>query len=62
MHYLVYALLIMMAINSFQGLAGELINVLREANQVVPESLLKFGTHVKKKVRHNSSCSDKIHV
>ncbi|KAL0371942.1 UNVERIFIED_CONTAM: DEAD-box ATP-dependent RNA helicase 5 [Sesamum calycinum] len=31
------------------GLAGELINVLREAQQVVPESLLKFGTHVKKK-------------
>ncbi|XP_011074767.1 DEAD-box ATP-dependent RNA helicase 5 [Sesamum indicum] len=32
-----------------KGLAGELINVLREAQQVVPESLLKFGTHVKKK-------------
>ncbi|KAL0447718.1 UNVERIFIED_CONTAM: DEAD-box ATP-dependent RNA helicase 5 [Sesamum latifolium] len=31
-----------------KGLAGELINVLREAQQVVPESLLKFGTHVKK--------------
>ncbi|KAL7111881.1 hypothetical protein ACP275_05G117200 [Erythranthe tilingii] len=32
-----------------KGLAGELVNVLREANQVVPESLTKFGTHVKKK-------------
>ncbi|CAA0838814.1 DEAD-box ATP-dependent RNA helicase 5 [Striga hermonthica] len=32
-----------------KGLAGELVNVLREAQQVVPESLLKFGTHVKKK-------------
>lgn len=29
--------------------AGELINVLREANQDVPESLLAFGTAVKKK-------------
>jgi len=29
--------------------AGELINVLREANQTVPEELMKFGTHVKKK-------------
>lgn len=33
-----------------KGLAGELVNVLREAGQVVPASLLKFGTHVKKKV------------
>ncbi|XP_051129536.1 DEAD-box ATP-dependent RNA helicase 5 isoform X2 [Andrographis paniculata] len=32
-----------------KALSGELINVLREAKQVVPESLLKFGTHVKKK-------------
>lgn len=32
-----------------KGLSGELINVLKEAGQVVPESLLKFGTHVKKK-------------
>ncbi|ERN15557.1 DEAD-box ATP-dependent RNA helicase 5 [Amborella trichopoda] len=32
-----------------KGLAGELVNVLREAGQVVPEALLKFGTHVKKK-------------
>lgn len=32
-----------------KGLAGELGNVLREAGQIVPESLLKFGTHVKKK-------------
>ncbi|KAL3818300.1 hypothetical protein ACJIZ3_004205 [Penstemon smallii] len=32
-----------------KGLSGELINVLREAKQVVPDSLLKFGTHVKKK-------------
>lgn len=29
--------------------AGELINVLREAGQTVPEALLKFGTAVKKK-------------
>ncbi len=29
--------------------AGELINVLREAQQPVPEELLKFGTTVKKK-------------
>lgn len=34
----------------FQGLAGELVNVLREAGQTVPEALMKFGTHVKKKV------------
>ncbi|XP_047981128.1 DEAD-box ATP-dependent RNA helicase 5 isoform X1 [Salvia hispanica] len=32
-----------------KGLSGELVNVLREAKQVVPEDLLKFGTHVKKK-------------
>ncbi|KAL6897339.1 hypothetical protein ACP4OV_007035 [Aristida adscensionis] len=32
-----------------KGLAGELVNVLREAGQVVPPSLTKFGTHVKKK-------------
>ncbi|KAK7252531.1 hypothetical protein RIF29_36538 [Crotalaria pallida] len=32
-----------------KGLAGELVNVLREAGQVVPEALMKFGTHVKKK-------------
>ena len=35
---------------SFQGLAGELVNVLKEAGQIVPVDLLKFGTHVKKKV------------
>ncbi|CAM9175527.1 unnamed protein product [Choristocarpus tenellus] len=29
--------------------AGELVNVLKEANQAVPEALTKFGTHVKKK-------------
>ncbi|KAL1923413.1 uncharacterized protein VTP21DRAFT_8393 [Calcarisporiella thermophila] len=29
--------------------SGELINVLRQANQEVPDSLLKFGTTVKKK-------------
>lgn len=29
--------------------AGELVNVLTEAGQNVPEGLLKFGTHVKKK-------------
>lgn len=32
-----------------KGLSGELINVLREAKQVVPTALLNFGTHVKKK-------------
>ncbi|XP_039010621.1 DEAD-box ATP-dependent RNA helicase 5-like isoform X1 [Hibiscus syriacus] len=32
-----------------KGLAGELVNVLKEAGQVVPPALLKFGTHVKKK-------------
>lgn len=30
-------------------LAGALVNVLKSANQEVPESLLKFGTHTKKK-------------
>ncbi|XP_068306724.1 DEAD-box ATP-dependent RNA helicase 5-like [Pyrus communis] len=34
-----------------KGLAGELVNVLREASQIVPEALLKFGAHVKKKTR-----------
>ncbi|KAJ3364837.1 RNA-dependent ATPase [Allomyces javanicus] len=29
--------------------AGELVNVLRQANQTVPQDLLKFGTTVKKK-------------
>lgn len=29
--------------------AGELVNVLRDSNQPVPQDLLKFGTHVKKK-------------
>jgi len=32
-----------------KGRAGELVNVLREAKQEVPEELMKFGTHVKKK-------------
>ncbi|XP_068659558.1 DEAD-box ATP-dependent RNA helicase 5 [Aristolochia californica] len=32
-----------------KGLAGELVNVLREAGQIVPTALTKFGTHVKKK-------------
>ncbi|KNA24864.1 hypothetical protein SOVF_011780 [Spinacia oleracea] len=32
-----------------KGLAGELVNVLREANQIIPPDLVKFGTHVKKK-------------
>ncbi|KAK3717932.1 RNA-dependent ATPase [Vermiconidia calcicola] len=32
-----------------KGLAGGLINVLKAANQPVPEELLKFGTTVKKK-------------
>lgn len=29
--------------------AGELVNLLREAEQEIPKDLLKFGTHVKKK-------------
>lgn len=29
--------------------AGELVNILREAGHAVPDELLKFGTHVKKK-------------
>ncbi len=29
--------------------SGELVNLLRESNQEVPESLMKFGTTVKKK-------------
>lgn len=32
-----------------KGRAGELVNVLREAKQDIPEELTKFGTHVKKK-------------
>lgn len=32
-----------------KNLSGELINVLRDANQVIPEDLMKFGTGVKKK-------------
>ncbi|KAF7137519.1 hypothetical protein RHSIM_Rhsim07G0134700 [Rhododendron simsii] len=32
-----------------KGLAGELVNVLREAGQIVPTALTNFGTHVKKK-------------
>ncbi|XP_031267039.1 DEAD-box ATP-dependent RNA helicase 5 [Pistacia vera] len=32
-----------------KALSGELVNVLREAGQIVPPDLLKFGTHVKKK-------------
>ncbi|KAK3037654.1 hypothetical protein RJ639_030431 [Escallonia herrerae] len=32
-----------------KGLSGELINVLREAGQIVPAALMNFGTHVKKK-------------
>ncbi|KAK5114491.1 RNA-dependent ATPase [Meristemomyces frigidus] len=32
-----------------KGLAGALINVLKGANQTVPEELMKFGTTVKKK-------------
>ncbi|RXH96951.1 hypothetical protein DVH24_035619 [Malus domestica] len=31
-----------------KGLAGEMVNVLREASQIVPEALLKFGTHESK--------------
>jgi hypothetical protein len=33
----------------WQQRAGELVNVLNEADQVVPPELMKFGTHVKKK-------------
>ncbi|KAG8532510.1 uncharacterized protein KY384_002387 [Bacidia gigantensis] len=33
-----------------KGLAGALVNVLRDCEQEVPEELLKFGTTVKKKV------------
>ncbi|KAF8404472.1 hypothetical protein HHK36_009357 [Tetracentron sinense] len=32
-----------------KGLAGELVNVLREAGQIVQADLMKFGSHVKKK-------------
>ncbi|XP_020572078.1 DEAD-box ATP-dependent RNA helicase 5 [Phalaenopsis equestris] len=32
-----------------KALAGELVNVLREAGQIIPSNLTKFGTHVKKK-------------
>lgn len=32
-----------------KALSGELINVLKEAGQIVPTALLNFGTHVKKK-------------
>ncbi|GAA0147289.1 RNA helicase [Lithospermum erythrorhizon] len=32
-----------------KALSGELINVVKEAGQVVPTALLNFGTHVKKK-------------
>ena len=32
-----------------KALAGALINVLKAANQPVPEELMKFGTTVKKK-------------
>ncbi|WCJ29049.1 ATP-dependent RNA helicase DBP3 [Euphorbia peplus] len=35
--------------NQNKGLSGELVNILREAGQVVPADLMKFGTHVKKK-------------
>ena len=34
---------------SEKGLAGGLINVLKAADQPVPDELLKFGTTVKKK-------------
>lgn len=30
-------------------LSGELINILRESNSVIPENLLAFGTGVKRK-------------
>jgi ATP-dependent RNA helicase DBP3 len=32
-----------------KGLSGEFINVLKDANQPVPEALLAFGTHTKKR-------------
>ncbi|QHN83652.1 DEAD-box ATP-dependent RNA helicase [Arachis hypogaea] len=37
----------------FEGLTGELVNVSREAGQIVPDALLKFGTHVKKKFHYH---------
>ncbi|CAL5441187.1 unnamed protein product [Camellia sinensis] len=37
-----------------KGLAGELVNLLREAGQTVPAALRNFGTHVKKKRRGES--------
>ena len=40
----------LLLLSHVQGLAGELVNVLREADQDVPPGLMKFGTHVKKKV------------
>lgn len=45
-----------------QGLAGELVNVLREAGQTVPTALTNFGTHVKKKVsrKHTFLCISHI--
>lgn len=36
-----------------KGLAGALVNVLKAANQPVPQELLKFGTTVKKKADEN---------
>ncbi|TPX33223.1 hypothetical protein SmJEL517_g03823 [Synchytrium microbalum] len=33
--------------------AGALVNVLKKANQIVPENLIKFGTTVKRKVNEN---------
>lgn len=32
-----------------KGRAGELVTVLKEANQVVPEGLLQWGLHTKRK-------------
>ena len=33
--------------------SGELVNVLKKANQPVPDELLKFGTTIKKKEHKN---------
>uniref|UniRef100_K3X8C2 RNA helicase n=1 Tax=Globisporangium ultimum (strain ATCC 200006 / CBS 805.95 / DAOM BR144) TaxID=431595 RepID=K3X8C2_GLOUD len=35
--------------NNDKPRAGELVNLLRDSNQDVPQDLMKFGTHVKKK-------------
>jgi hypothetical protein len=39
--------------------AGELVNVLREANQAVPDELFKFGTHAEKEATFDEATFDK---